>query len=71
MTDVPDWVKLPPNVPNASDAPIDFQDGSGKEGSDGADTRDQERNAYIKEKEEEPLPDYVPPLLESNLQDND
>ena len=57
MTDVPDWV-IPPDVPNASDAPFDSQDRSGKHSGDGADTRDHARNAYIKE--EAPLPDYVP-----------
>ena len=57
------------DVPNASEAPIDFQDRSRKEGSEGADMRDQERNAHIEE--EQPLPDYVPPLPESNLRDND
>ncbi|CAN5684838.1 hypothetical protein BH18ACT13_BH18ACT13_09380 [soil metagenome] len=41
MTDLP-WVKLPPEAPNASDAPTDSQDTSGEQGGDGADRRKHE-----------------------------
>ncbi len=68
MTDLP-WVNLPPDVPDTSDAAIDSRDASENQGGDGADTRDQERNACING--EESLPDSVPPSPKSNLQDND
>jgi len=32
----PDWAKLPPEDPNASDAPIDLQDTSGEHNGGGA-----------------------------------
>ena len=67
MTDVPDWVKPRPDVRNASDAPIDSQDRSGKHDGDRADIWQPERNANIEH--QEPLPDYVPPLPESNSQE--
>jgi len=65
----PDWGKLPPDVPNASDAPVDWPASSGKYDGNGADPRDRERSAFIKE--DEPLLYYAPPLPKSNLQDDD
>ncbi len=62
MTDGPDWVKLPPDVPNALDA---LEDTGGKSDGEQPDRREQARNAYTGA---EPLPDYVPPSRESNLQ---
>gem|GEM_PF-1374969 len=41
------WVKLPPEVPNASDAPTDSHDTSGERGGDGADRREYEKNTSI------------------------
>lgn len=58
MTEGPDWV-IPPDVPTALD-----------DSDVGADERDQEKRASIEK--EEPLPDYVPPRLEtSNLHERD
>ncbi len=46
MSDLP-WVKPPPNAPNASDAPIDSEETSGKHGGDGVDRRKHERHTPI------------------------
>lgn len=46
MTVLP-WAKLPPDVPSASDAPIDSEETSGKHGRDGADKLEHEKNTPV------------------------
>lgn len=46
VTDGPDWV-IPPDVPIASSAFIDYQDTSGTHSDDGADRREHEKNTPI------------------------